>query len=81
MVNNFLITPDKILLLNGQISKVDYYISSSDLDDILSKKIDTKSFLEALGKDCIIVRPIGDLHEDVYKVNTAEVVRIGEKRW
>lgn len=81
MINNFLITTEGILLLNEQISKVDYYISSEDLDDLLNEKIDVKEFLASLGRDSVIVRPIGSLDKDVYKISVAEVIKVGEKRW
>lgn len=81
MINNFLITTEGILLLNEQISKVDYYISSEDLDDLVNEKIDVKEFLASLGRDSVIVRPIGSLDKDVYKISVAEVIKVGEKRW
>lgn len=81
MINNFLITPEGILLLNEQISKVDYFISSEDLNDLINKKIDVKEFLACLGRDSVIVRPIGSLDNDVYKISVAEVIKVGEKKW
>lgn len=81
MINNFLITRDGILLLSEQISVVDYFISSEDLDDLINKKIDVNEFLAGLGKDSVIVRPIGSLDKDVYKLSVAEVIKVGEKRW
>lgn len=81
MINNFLITPDGILMLSEQISKVDYYIASEDLNDLVTQKLDVKEFLASLGRDSIIVRPIGSLDKDVYKIKVAEVIKVGEKRW
>lgn len=81
MINNFLITRDGILLLSEQISVVDYFISSEDLDDLINKKIDVNEFLAGLGRDSVIVRPIGSLDKDVYKLNVAEVIKVGEKKW
>lgn len=81
MVCNFLLTRDKILPLDGNVSRFDYFMNSEDLNDLMKDKNLLREFIESSGQKSIIVRPIGSLIDGVYSINGKEVVKVGDKKW
>lgn len=81
MVFNFLLTRDRVLLLDENVSNFDYFISSEDLSSLIGDKELQKDFLDGLGREQVIVRPIGALKDGVYDMHGVEVLKAGEKKW
>lgn len=81
MTCNFLLTEEKVLLLDEDVSKFDYFIASEDLDELINDKSLLKEFVGNLGKKSIIVRPLGEVEEGVYFIQGVELLKVGEKAW
>lgn len=81
MVYNFLLTEEKVLMLDENNSKFDFFIRSEDLNELIEDKDLLKDFMESLGKDSIIVRPLGGCREGIYCIHGVEVLKVGEKKW
>lgn len=81
MVCNFILTRDGVLPLSEEVSSFDYFITSEDLNVLISDKELLREFVESAGKESIIVRPLGDLNDGVYSMNGVEVLKVGDKKW
>lgn len=77
----FLLTKANVLMLTENVSNIDYFISSEDLEDLIKDKNLLKEFLDGLGKESLIVRPLGDDEDDVYTTNGVEILKVGEVKW
>lgn len=77
----FLLTKANVLMLTENVSNIDYFMSSEDLEDLIKDKNLLTEFLDGLGKESLIVRPLGDDKDDVYTTNGVEILKVGEVKW
>lgn len=82
MSNNFIISVEGVMQVDGAVSSCEYFVSKKHLNLLISNSEVRENFLKSLGREKVVISHLGESNDNqVFSKNYKKFLEVGVNRW